>query len=430
MKKYLLLITLIIQFASSAQNFYVVKQEPYPLGNSIYNLNLLNCDTPKINACYEEAMISDIALDKNNNLYSVTHYGALYRNQVNDTSICEELGFFGNPINALVVDSSGVVYAAGNSNDDYESLLYKYEAGIFTPLGNLPFCVSSAGDLFFYEYRLFLTSGGGSLIEVNLTDPSQSCHAMDIGGSIYGAFSTRDGANSHAYAIMVSSISSSSLVELDIANQVVGPEICNYPFIVNGAAAYYNLTSTNSTCSEPILATWQPTTTPSGIVTICEGDSITLTACPSDWYQWNLYYNGIHQAVLGMTQSITISDTGTYRVYLGAAGCSAIADDIVVTFMDPADCLNDIQELSITAFSLFPNPTLGEFMLSATDLVNGYYTMVLKNMLGQTVVTERILIENNSLKKQFSISELAMGIYTLTIENEKIIEVFKIEKSE
>ncbi len=420
MKKYLLLITLIIQFASSAQKFYAVKQESYPLfGNSIYELNLLNCDTPKINACYNVDMFSDIALDKNDNLYSVTYYGSLYKNHVNDTSTCEILGYFGNEINALVVDSSGIVYAVGNH--DYRCTLYKYDSGVFTTLGILPYCITSAGDLFFYEHHLFLTSGNGALIEVNLSDPFNSCHYMDIGNTAYSAFSTRNGDSSNAYLILNNGSSSSSLVEIDIPNHSVGPVICNYPFIINGTATYYDLTSTNSTCSEPL--TWKPTTTPSGTVTICEGDSVTLTVCDADWYQWNLYTDGWFASTVGVAQSITVSDTGIYRVYFGKSECSAIADDIVVTFMNPEDCLNGIHELSNASFAdeiyLFPNPTSGDFMLNATNLANGYYSIILKNMIGQTFVTERVFVENNSLQKQFSISDLAMGIYSLIIENEK-----------
>ena len=119
----------------NAQTFYSNIVIDYPVENKTFALNVVNCDSIKIYSCSPtndtlqspENVYSDIALDTNQNIYYVSSWGSLYRRNLNDTFSCQFLGVFdnSNPINALVTDINGNVFAA--SNHDNISTLYEYQ---------------------------------------------------------------------------------------------------------------------------------------------------------------------------------------------------------------------------------------------------------------------------------------------------------------
>jgi hypothetical protein len=262
MKHLLILFFVLISLQANTQSFYVTAPVNFPVGNKSFELNVSTCDTLPVYVClptnnisqYPENQFTDIAVDNNQNIYYVSGWGSLYSRSLNDTVSCQYLGSFGNSnsINAMVADSSGDIYAAGNMGG--VCTLFKYSAGIFSTVGNLPPGCFSAGDLFFYEHRLFLTCTdtfltSSYLTEVSLPDPQQSCYYMDLLNlQPYGAFSIRAGPVSNAYIICTNNPTSSSLREIDITNQTIGAPICTYPFLIGGAATYYNLTSNNTSC--------------------------------------------------------------------------------------------------------------------------------------------------------------------------------------
>ncbi len=260
----IILFCLLLNFTSNAQDVYVTSPVNVPLGNKTYVINLSNCNTQEVPSCaatnnidqFPENQFTDIAIDGEENLYWVSGWGSLYRRKLCDAMSCQFLGVFdkGNSINALVADSAAILYAAGNSGG--VSVLYKYEGGVFKKLGDLPAGIFSAGDLLFYEHRLFLTATNASLshsflVEVNTTTPELSCVYMDLGNyQPYGAFCIHTGSSSKAYIICLDNPSSSSLREVDIPNKFVSDIICSYPFLINGAAAFYAQTSNNTICTQ------------------------------------------------------------------------------------------------------------------------------------------------------------------------------------
>ncbi len=70
-----------------------------------------------------------------------------------------------------------------------------------------------------------------------------------------------------------------------------------------------------------------------------------------------------------------------------------------------------------------PNPTNGILNLSGSDLHNGNYNFTIQNVLGQIVLQDHSLIQNNNFQKIISLSNFPNGVYLLTIEtgNGKII---------
>jgi len=219
--------------------------------NKVYRLNVSNSNQIDEPFCTPTGpfteLYTDIAIDAVNNLYYVASTGSLYRKNSSDSS-CEFLGDFTatfGSITALVADSGAFLYATGSPNK-----LYKYDinTGIFTLMGSLPTGQYVAGDLFFYDRRLFVTTLTG-ILEINMSDPSLSCPFINWGTSnIYSAFSVNSGSNSKAYVISSTS-SSSTLYELDMVNKQLGPPIRSYNHQINGAACAYQITDTKSTCS-------------------------------------------------------------------------------------------------------------------------------------------------------------------------------------
>jgi hypothetical protein len=268
---FVIIFYILLNLTSSGQDFYVTVPINVPVGNKAYTINLTSCNTQEIFSCpptnnigqYPENQFTDIAIDRDQNLYSVSGWGSLYKRKLSDVTSCQFLGTFynSNSINALVADSATTIYAAGNFGG--ACTLYKYSAGLFNTLGNLPVGIFSAGDLFFYEQRLFLTATDANLtrsflVEINTTHPELSCEYMNLENyQPYGAFSVRNGTSSRAYIVCTNSPSSSSLREINISNKVISDIICNYPFLITGAAIPYLRTSNNTVCTQ------QPTN-PSG----------------------------------------------------------------------------------------------------------------------------------------------------------------------
>ncbi|ASK31908.1 hypothetical protein CEY12_18125 [Chryseobacterium sp. T16E-39] len=262
--KTILLGAFFILIKIDSQEFYVSTTLNFTSNvNKVYKLNVANTNEieetfcPPTNPANE--VYTDIAIDASNNLYYVTTSGSLYRKKSsNDT--CEFLGDFTNPygsIRALTSDSGPYLYAVGSP-----AKLYKYEisTGTFSYMGDLPSGQYVAGDLFFYDRRLFVTTLTG-ILEINMNTPSASCPFINFGtlSNLYSAFSIHYGSYSKVYVIGSSGYNS-TLHELDMITKQVGPPIRTYNYQINGAASYYDLTGIESTCI-PTLGVQEANTT-------------------------------------------------------------------------------------------------------------------------------------------------------------------------
>ncbi len=260
MKKIILFVLLFPSIYLKAQSFYVVSQRDVPLISKTFILNTNSCDSILAYTCLPsnnilqvpENQYTDMAVN-NQYIYYTSAWGSLYRKNLGDTTSCQYLGSFNNlTINALIVDSNNVVYATGQQNGI--CYLVKYHTGIFTNLGNLPTGFFSAGDLFFYNDRLFMTGTdsnltSGYIYEINISNPSASCLYMNLPGmQAWGAFSIDNGSGTDVYVTDVQG-STSLLVKINMQNLTISPVICSYPFAINGAGTYYKLSGGISNCN-------------------------------------------------------------------------------------------------------------------------------------------------------------------------------------
>lgn len=261
MNRCLLILFGIILFCKvNSQSFYATKNNDFPNENTLFVLNVLNCDSIRSFSCpptnniqqYFENIYSDIAIDSQN-IYYVSGWGSLYSRKLNDTTSCQFLGVFNNStINALTTDINGTIFAAGNQNG--VATLYKYnpQLHVFSTIGNLPPTYFSSGDLFFYEGKLFLTATNSNftnsfLVEVNVSNPSQSCYYMNLQNlHPWSAFSIKHNLYSEAFVISTEYISAgnytSTLFKLNLPLRTISSPICVYPFAILGAATVYDFT--------------------------------------------------------------------------------------------------------------------------------------------------------------------------------------------
>lgn len=84
-----------------------------------------------------------------------------------------------------------------------------------------------------------------------------------------------------------------------------------------------------------------------------------------------------------------------------------------------------IAELNLQAY---PNPTDGIFSVSGAGLTSGIYKISCVNIFGQIVFEEERIIDQNSVKLDFSFENFSDGLYLLTFESKEIRSVVKILK--
>lgn len=269
------IIFLISSIPAFSQNFYVNAWKDINKNENLtYEFIVGQCDIPsdsmdmKIYTCkatgqphpnWIDSAYTDIAIDASQNLWYVTLAGYLYTRKLDDTASCKYVGtFLDTPatFSGLVADKNGTIYAAASRGG--HSVLYKYDAATgFKYLGKLPKGVVCSGDLFFYKQRLFMTCVDNKVdsffvYEIALADPSQSCYYMSLNGMAapWAAFSANDGIKDRVFIVSIdtANYTSSQLFEIDMDNRHKLFSICKYPFLIRGAAAYYDATSDTTHC--------------------------------------------------------------------------------------------------------------------------------------------------------------------------------------
>ena len=145
------------------------------------------------------SVMTDIAFDPTGNLYGVTFTG-LYSIDATSgsSSFIDNHGVSG--ANALVFGTDGTLYSAGFSTTN----LYSLDVGsaVNTLLGNMGY--SSSGDLSFVGSDFYLSSVSGELVNVDLSDPTNSSAVGSFG--VANVFGIATDENSSLYAVAGTSI--------------------------------------------------------------------------------------------------------------------------------------------------------------------------------------------------------------------------------
>lgn len=154
-----------------------------------------------------------------------------------------------------------------------------------------------------------------------------------------------------------------------------------------------------------------PISSQSGTFTFCDGDSITLLISDAYTnYQWNLLNNPLPGAT---TNTLVVTEPGTYSVSLSANGCDVTLAPVlvtvnplpvaVITFTDTVLCSDEIQDLqsaSVAAnYQWFFNGTavpVSQQILSVGE--PGTYQLIVTDALGCSAVSDLLTITATSLE--------------------------------
>ena len=100
-------------------------------------------------------------------------------------------------------------------------------------------------------------------------------------------------------------------------------------------------------------------------------------------------------------------------------GCANIRVDVLTGVSD---------EKTHQDLKIYPNPTSGLLTVRGTDLQDGRYILKICSVIGQELYREEVIVSGQSIIKQLDVSNYFPGMYFLTIETNKTIKVFKVQK--
>ncbi|MFL5731503.1 MAG: zinc-dependent metalloprotease, partial [Cytophagaceae bacterium] len=135
--------------------------------------------------------------------------------------------------------------------------------------------------------------------------------------------------------------------------------------------------------------------------------SYDLPAISSYSYAWNSIPSQ-------NTAAASALSAGNYNVVVTDANNCSNNTSVLLT----QNCTTGINSSATSgAFRVYPNPATENFMVTCENMDNGMYSIELKNVLGQTVLSDAVEIRNNTLQKSVPVSSLPNGIYTLILDS-------------
>jgi hypothetical protein len=181
--------------------------------------------------------------------------------------------------------------------------------------------------------------------------------------------------------------------------------------LANNDAVTCILTS-NGTCISSTTATSSPITmiiTPVPATPTISQNGDVLTSSATSGNQW--YLNG--SIITGATsQTYTCMQGGNYSDVVTHSGCSSL-QSVATSVTTGIDVLVDS-----SAFSVYPNPSDGNFNIFFFEQTKSNYKIELINMLGQVVFKDQLINFSGQYSKSINISEYGKGIYTITLTND------------
>jgi hypothetical protein len=190
--------------------------------------------------------------------------------------------------------------------------------------------------------------------------------------------------------------------------------------LANNDVITCSLTS-NQSCANPTTALSQAitvaVTTVSAAPTISQNGYV-LTSSSATGNQW--YLNGVE--IVGATsQTYTVTQNGNYTVAVTTNGCtSALSVPIPVITLGVSDFSENL------GFSVFPNPSDGNFVISFYALNKGNYKIELINALGQLVFKDVLNSYTGQYNKSIDLSDYGSGMYSVRLtDNDNLKQSFK-----
>jgi hypothetical protein len=151
-----------------------------------------------------------------------------------------------------------------------------------------------------------------------------------------------------------------------------------------------------------------------------QGNIIAVTNGPFSQYQW--YFNG---APLPGQTGATVTPTVSGNYYVEAwdgNDCSGTSFNVEFTFTGVQDVA------SLYDVNLYPNPTTGQFTLEVDFGKRISGSIALIDVTGRSIMIPEILNEVSSIRRQFDIGHLGLGIYYIKLITEDGVAVRTVVK--
>lgn len=158
-----------------------------------------------------------------------------------------------------------------------------------------------------------------------------------------------------------------------------------------------------------------------GALSFCQGAAVTLSTVtsPENTYSWLRGNTKIH----GSVPSLSVKESGTYRLITQSNGCSAVSEPVTVEVWPTGDsrCTTGIDDVR-AGVRVYPNPFRDKFIVEVPGKSGSKISLELYNAAG-------ILVHKTvpgGATERTEISSVSPGIYTLKVMNVNEIKSFKL----
>jgi hypothetical protein len=198
--------------------------------------------------------------------------------------------------------------------------------------------------------------------------------------------------------------------QLNGAN-ITGANSSSYasPNLSNGEVISCILTSSES-CSNPKTASSNSITmvvNPIPAVPTITVNGNTLTSSSNIGNQWYLNGNIINGAT---DQTYVATINGTYTLKVTVNGCSSTKSINITTIG-----INEKETEDEVIFSVYPNPSEGEFTLNFSSKQNKAYSFFVLSTIGSVVMQERMSVINGEYQNKINMTSFDKGAYILVV---------------
>lgn len=146
-------------------------------------------------------------------------------------------------------------------------------------------------------------------------------------------------------------------------------------------------------------------------------------------YEWTIYVDGGAPFISNaQAPSILYLTEGSFAVQLIVTD-SCGADTMLMQNYINVTCPVSTASTALNKhIDIFPNPATDIVNINAAGLLNGDYSIMVQNVLGQTLYSRTVKVVSGAIEEKISLAPYAVGLYTLQLKGNEVNVSRKIEK--